>query len=41
MRKKGKIIKNTNQWLAIRKTLSKCSERDLLGLIADLHALSK
>ena len=41
MSEKGKIIKNTNQWLDIRKTLSKCSERDLLGLIADLYALSK
>lgn len=41
MSEKGKIIKNPNKWLDIRKTLSKCSERDLIGLIADLYALSK
>lgn len=40
MREKGAIIKNTNQWLDIRKTLFKCSEPDLLGLIADLYAFS-
>ncbi|ETZ04473.1 hypothetical protein [Holospora undulata] len=40
--KKVKLLKkNTNQWLDIRKTLPKCSERDLLVLIADLYALSK
>lgn len=32
--------KNSN-WLEIRKTLSRCSERDLLGLVADLYSLSK
>lgn len=36
MSEKGKIINSTNKWLDIRKTLSKCSERDLIGLIADL-----
>lgn len=41
MNEKSKMIKNTNQWLDIKKTLSKCSERDLLKLIADLYALSK
>ncbi len=32
--------KNSN-WLEIRKTLSRCSERDLLGLVAELYSLSK
>ncbi len=41
MGEKGKIIKNTNKWLDIRKTLSKYSARDLIGLIADLYVLSK
>lgn len=41
MNEKGKIINSTNKWLDIRKTLSKCSERDLLGLIGDLYARSK
>lgn len=41
MSEKGKIIKIPNKWLDIRKTLSQCERRDLIGLIADLYALSK
>lgn len=39
--KKVKLLKILINGLDIRKTLSKCSERDLIGLIADLYALSK
>ena len=30
-----------SDWLAIKKILQICSANDLVGLIADLHALSK
>lgn len=33
--------KSNNQWLDIRKVLSKFSERDLIGLVSDLYALSQ
>ena len=41
MSEKSKIMKSPNKWLDIRKTLSKCESSDLIGLIADLYALSK
>lgn len=41
MNKETTIKKNGNNWLEIRKVLSKCSERDLMGLIAELYSLSK
>lgn len=37
--KKEKI--KMGNWLEIRKTLSRCSQNDLLGLIADLYGLSR
>lgn len=30
-----------NDWLTIRRTLAKCSQNDLLGLIAELYSFSK
>lgn len=33
--------KKSTKWLEIRKVLSKCSERDLIGLVGDLYALSQ
>ncbi len=36
-----KTIKANNKWLGVRKVLSRCSERDLIGLVADLYALSQ
>jgi hypothetical protein len=37
----NKTIKANNKWLGVRKVLSNCSERDLIGLVADLYALSQ
>ena len=36
MGEKSKMIQNANKWLEIKKTLSKYSERDLIGLISDV-----
>lgn len=41
MNTENKSTKANNKWLDVRKILSKCSERDLIGLIADLYGLSK
>lgn len=41
MSKENKIEKTNKNWLDIRKVLSKCSERDLIGLVSDLYTLSQ
>ncbi len=37
----NKLKSKSSNWLEIIRTLNKCSENDLLGLIAELYSLSK